>query len=165
MARGPLGFDHMPMTTEQPIDQPLGPAEGRPQAPFRPSVAAHRLRRRTSDRVIGGVAGGLGDYLNVDPILLRAGFAGLMIFGGAGLVLYVLGWILIPAQGQEDSMVEAAIHRFSRSGRLGLTAMAIVVVVILSPWLLSGYDSFYVDRKSTRLNSSHIQKSRMPSSA
>lgn len=131
------------MTTEQPLDQPLGQPEGQ-QAPVRPNVAVHRLRRRTSDRVIGGVAGGLGDYLNVDPILLRAGFAGLMIFGGAGLVLYVLGWILIPAQGQDDSMVEAAIHRFSRSGRLGLTAMAIVVVVILSPWLLSGYDSFYV---------------------
>src|SRR3989337_383835 len=57
------------------------------------------LRRRTSDRVIGGVAGGLGDYFNIDPLLVRIGFVGLMIFGGAGLVLYVVAWLLIPAHG------------------------------------------------------------------
>ena len=58
------------------------------------------LRRRTSDRVLGGVAGGLGDYFNIDPLLVRIGFVGLMIFGGAGLVLYVVAWLLIPAEGQ-----------------------------------------------------------------
>ena len=126
------------MTTEQPIDHSLG------QPGSQPIAVAHHLRRRTAaDRVIGGVAGGLGDYLNVDPILLRAGFAGLMIFGGAGLVLYVLGWLLIPAQGQEDSIVEAAIHSVMRR-RLGPVTLVLIVIVALSPWLFSRYDSFYV---------------------
>ncbi|MBI3745804.1 MAG: PspC domain-containing protein [Chloroflexi bacterium] len=130
------------MTTEEPFDQPIDPAGG--TAGDRP-VGGRHLRRRMSDRVIGGVAGGLGDYLNVDPILLRAGFAGLMIFGGAGLVLYVLGWILIPAEGRGDSIVEAAIRRLTRgSGRLGLIAMVLIAVIVATPWVLSRYDRFYV---------------------
>jgi phage shock protein PspC (stress-responsive transcriptional regulator) len=80
------------------------------------------------------VAGGLGDYLNVDPVLIRAAFAGLMIFGGAGLVLYTLGWLLIPVEGQELSMAESAIRR--AAGRLGWVGVLIVIFlafIILSP--------------------------------
>ncbi len=68
--------------------------------------SARLLRRRTTDRVIGGVAGGLGDYFNVDPLLIRIGFVGLIIFGGAGLVLYLIAWLLLPAEGHDASMVE-----------------------------------------------------------
>lgn len=102
--------------------------------PLDRTIPARRLRRRTTDRVIGGVAGGLGDYLNVDPVLIRAAFAGLMIFGGAGLVLYVLGWLLIPVEGQELSMAETAIRR--AAGRLGWVGVLIVIFlafIILSP--------------------------------
>lgn len=109
------------------------------------TTGARRLRRRASDRVIGGVAGGLGDYLNLDPVLLRAGFAGLMIFGGAGLALYVLGWLLIPAQGQEDSIAEATIRRVARrTGRLGTAALVLVAIVIVSPGLTGYGGSFYI---------------------
>src|SRR4029079_12309570 len=77
------------------------------------------LRRRNSDRVLGGVAGGLGDYFNVDPLLIRIGFVGLMIFGGAGLVLYVVAWLLTPAEGQEASSV-AAFPRPAHSRAAGM---------------------------------------------
>ena len=104
--------------------------------PLDRSAGARRLRRRTSDRVIGGVAGGLGDYLNVDPVLLRAAFAGLMIFGGAGLVLYVLGWLVIPEDGHEHSIVEAAIRRVAgRTGRLGVVVLVLATIAIVSPWV------------------------------
>jgi len=81
-----------PMTTEQP-------------------AAPRLLRRRTDDRVIGGVASGLGDFLNVDPLLIRIGFVGLMVFGGLGLLLYVGGWLLVPEEGDDESIVEAALSR------------------------------------------------------
>ena len=67
----------------------------------RTGALGRHLRRRTNDRVIGGVAGGLGDYFNVDPLLIRIGFVGLIIFGGAGLVLYLVAWLLVPAEGQD----------------------------------------------------------------
>jgi phage shock protein PspC (stress-responsive transcriptional regulator) len=100
------------------------------------ATEARRLRRRTSDRVIGGVAGGLADYLNVDPLLLRAGFAGLMIFGGAGLFLYVVAWLLIPVQGREDSIVENLLARLRlRFGNLGMAILIFLGVVLAGGWL------------------------------
>ncbi|MCI0345850.1 MAG: PspC domain-containing protein [Chloroflexi bacterium] len=72
--------------------------------PNEPLATYRRLERRTSNRVIGGVAGGLADYLNVDPLLIRVGFAGLMLFSGAGIPLYLLGWLFIPLAGRPDSI-------------------------------------------------------------
>jgi phage shock protein PspC (stress-responsive transcriptional regulator) len=108
-------------------------------------AAARRLRRRTADRVIGGVAGGIGDYLNVDPVLIRAAFAGLMIFGGAGLVLYVLGWLLIPEDGHQHSVVEAALRQVvGRAGRLGVVVLVLATIAILSPWVTGYGGAIYV---------------------
>lgn len=106
------------------------------------------LRRRTSDRVLGGVAGGLGDYFNIDPLLVRIGFVGLMIFGGAGLVLYVVAWLLIPAEGQEASNVEAFLGRLGLTPRrLGWIAAVIVAIIILSGPIsvpLDGSNNLYI---------------------
>lgn len=126
------------MTTEEPAaaspELPHDPPAGGLAAPTR------QLQRRTSDRVVGGVAGGLADYLNIDPILFRVAFAGSMIFGGAGLVLYVLGWALIPATGQPASIVQSALHSVSpRVRQLGAIVLVVVAVVVLSPWSTNGY--------------------------
>lgn len=97
------------------------------------------LRRRTSDRVLGGVAGGLGDYFNVDPLLIRIGFVGLMIFGGAGLVLYVVAWLLIPAAGHDTSTVEGFFARLGLTPqRLAWIALAIVVLILISNMPIGG---------------------------
>ncbi len=56
------------------------------------------LRPTRDDRVIGGVCSGLGRYLGIDPVLLRIAFVLLAIAGGGGIVLYVVGWILIPEE-------------------------------------------------------------------
>jgi len=100
-------------------------------------VASRRLRRRTRDRVIGGVAAGVGGYLDVDPLLVRAVLAGLMIFGGAGLVLYVVAWLLIPAEGTDRSILAQALGRTGI--RLGRALGAVIVffaVVAGGMWLL-----------------------------
>ena len=55
-----------------------------------------RLRRSRTDRKVAGVAGGLGRHLDVDPTILRVLFVVLMFFGGAGLLLYGVLWLLVP---------------------------------------------------------------------
>lgn len=50
------------------------------------------LRSRTN-RKIAGVCGGLGEYFNIDPTLIRILFLGLLIFGGGGLLLYLIIWL------------------------------------------------------------------------
>lgn len=58
----------------------------------------NRLYRSTTDKVIGGVCGGLGDYLNIDPVIIRILFVLLFIFGGSGLLVYIIMWIVLPEQ-------------------------------------------------------------------
>ncbi|MCU1458634.1 MAG: phage shock protein PspC, partial [Actinomycetia bacterium] len=55
-----------------------------------------RILRSRSERILGGVAGGLGEYLGVDPVLIRLGFVALMLLGGIGPLLYLVAWLIIP---------------------------------------------------------------------
>lgn len=65
------------------------------------------LRRSRDDRVIGGVCGGLGRYLGVDPVLLRIAFVVLAIAAGSGVLLYIVSWILIPEQREGEELGQA----------------------------------------------------------
>jgi len=57
-----------------------------------------RLFRSRKNRVLGGVCGGLGDYLNTDPVLLRVLWVIFFFCGGMGLLAYILSWIIIPEE-------------------------------------------------------------------
>ena len=63
-----------------------------------------RLYRSTTHKVIGGVAGGLGDYLDIDPVLIRIAFVVAFFFGGVGILAYIIAWIIIPEQPRESPM-------------------------------------------------------------
>lgn len=104
------------MTTEQP----KASQQKRPAA-----SAARVLRRRSDDRVIGGVASGLGAFLNVDPLLIRIGFVGLMVFGGLGLILYVGAWLLVPDETMNGSIAEQLLDR------AGLTTNRFLIGLLL----------------------------------
>ena len=56
------------------------------------------LFRSRTDRVFGGVAGGIARSLHTDPAIIRIIFAILIIFGGGGLLLYLILWIAIPEE-------------------------------------------------------------------
>jgi len=60
--------------------------------------ANRQLCRSKSDRVLGGVAGGLGKYFKVDSTLIRLIFIVLFFSGGSGLLLYVVLWLIVPSQ-------------------------------------------------------------------
>ena len=55
-----------------------------------------KLYRSRSQRMIAGVCGGLADYFNVDATLVRVLFLLLAVFGGTGLVIYLVMWIIVP---------------------------------------------------------------------
>ena len=56
------------------------------------------LYRSHENSVIGGVCGGLGDYLNTDPLVFRILFAVVFFIGGSGLLVYIILWIVIPLE-------------------------------------------------------------------
>jgi phage shock protein C len=63
------------------------------------------LFRSRSDRMIGGVCGGLARYLSIDPVLVRIFFVLLTITGSFGFWLYILLWIIVPDESQEERRI------------------------------------------------------------
>jgi phage shock protein C len=59
-----------------------------------------RLERSNTNRVIAGVCGGIAEYLQVDATLVRVVFVGMTLFGGVGLLAYIVLLILMPLPGR-----------------------------------------------------------------
>lgn len=57
-----------------------------------------RLYRSRRNRMIGGVAGGLAEYLDTDPTIIRLAFALSILLGGAGIIAYLIMWIVMPEE-------------------------------------------------------------------
>ena len=90
------------------------------------------LYRSQANRVLGGVCGGLGHYFNIDPVLVRLVWLLLILFGGIGLVLYLIAWVIIPAEkGSEATEDDAGVPSAQGKGRFwwGLALMGMGVVI------------------------------------
>jgi len=61
-----------------------------------------KLYRSEKNKVIGGVCGGLGEYLGIDPVILRIIAIVLIFVHGAGLILYLIAWICMPKQPAQE---------------------------------------------------------------
>ena len=89
-SRGALSEDEFKRAKARLLDGPPAP-------PDIPAVAAiSRLRRSRSDRWIGGVCGGIATISGVESWIWRLILATLALFGGTGVVLYILLWIFVP---------------------------------------------------------------------
>ncbi len=62
------------------------------------TMETRHLYRSLSQRMIGGVCGGLGEYLAIDPTLIRVLFVLAAIFAGHGILLYLILLILVPVE-------------------------------------------------------------------
>ena len=102
-------------------------AQPGPNSPDPKPAAEHRtIKRPFHDRMITGAAAGIAAYLDVDPTIVRVGFVALLLFGGAGLPLYVAAWLLIPEEGFGQSIAmdlldhaKALFGSPSHAGRAG----------------------------------------------
>lgn len=58
----------------------------------------HRLRKSARDRKICGVCGGIGEFFGIDPTLIRVAFALFALFGGSGILAYIVCALIIPPE-------------------------------------------------------------------
>ena len=65
-----------------------------------------KLYRSREDRWVGGVCGGLGKYLDVDPIVIRLIALILVLCAGGGLLVYIIAWIVIPEEPDSLAIVD-----------------------------------------------------------
>jgi phage shock protein C len=55
-----------------------------------------RLYRSSKNKILCGVCGGIGEYFNVDPTLIRLLWILFCFAGGAGILFYLIAWIIVP---------------------------------------------------------------------
>ncbi|MBW8752219.1 MAG: PspC domain-containing protein [Propionibacteriales bacterium] len=113
-------------------DQGTGPNPSPGPAAPPPHQDLDRLRRSTSNRYIAGVAGGLGRHFNIDPTIIRVLLVVLAFFGGAGLIVYAVCWLLVP----EDNAAHGAIRIGNEPRKILLIAAAGIA------FLLAAGDAF-----------------------
>ena len=61
--------------------------------------------------MVGGVCGGLAEYSGIDPVLWRVGFVGLTVAGGAGVLVYLLLWVLMPSGPRRPDQQPSPLDR------------------------------------------------------
>ena len=95
------------------------------------------LCRSSTDKVIAGVAGGIGAYFGIDAVIVRIAFIVLTFLGGAGPFLYLIGWLGLPRE-DSPSVVSNALRGDSPHRLRSLAAVILIVLGLLITANLSG---------------------------
>lgn len=94
------------------------------------ATGPRRLLRSRDERVLGGVCGGIGEYLGVDPVLIRLAAVLLVFAGGAGVIAYIVAWIVIPEEPEgaahEPGAAKASGQDEEMQGRARVIAGAVL---------------------------------------
>jgi len=126
----------------------------------------HKFYRSSSDSVIAGVAGGLGAYFAIDPVIFRILFVVLSLVNGVGLLIYILLWLFVPREPNptqnervhtHTAAVNTALHasshnesmpagRFTGNARKGIAAALVIVGFVA---LISNLFSIHLFRFET----------------
>ncbi len=103
-----------------------------PDTPSEPTAvpAPRHLRRSRDDRVLAGVCGGVADYFGIDAVLVRIATLVLVFAGGAGILLYAIGWIAMP-QAPETATADQPRTVAAEPGERTTGALAIGAIFVL----------------------------------
>jgi len=108
-----------------------------------PATRAGRLQRPTDDRWLAGVCSGIAREIGVDPLVVRVVALVLALFGGAGLLVYIICVLLIPAEGEQDGLLRKAVDGEDRTITLGLVLLGLVVFAVVSDgWFFGFWDGW-----------------------
>jgi len=108
------------------IDMDSGQQQPPPLAPPPAPPSRPPLRRSATDKMLGGVCGGLAEHTGVDSLIWRAAFVAVTVAGGAGVLVYLLLWVLMPPAphpadkqlGRLDRLAEQAYEKVYSTGLL-----------------------------------------------
>ena len=114
-----MNTDETPPQTPDETPEPESPP---------PAPEPRRLPRSGSDSIIGGVAGGLGRYFGIDPILFRIGFVVLTFVGAVGVLAYLILLAFVPSDGSERTSGTSKAVAVA-----GAVVLGCLLVGVLSP--------------------------------
>lgn len=137
-------------------------------------MTQNRLTRSEGERVIAGVCGGIAEYLEVDPVLVRALFLILSFASGMGVVIYLILWFIMPMSATEggtavlrenfDDLSQTfnnGARRLGQSGTIGVMLMMLGAFFLLNqsggfggfggllwPLLIIGFGVYLLSRRN-----------------
>ncbi len=76
--------------------------------------------------MVGGVAGGMAEYMNVDPVWIRIAWLALLVLG-PGFILYIIAWIVMPETDDEADTAPVRARKEGESGRLIIGSILVLV--------------------------------------
>ena len=133
------------MAEEQPDPRPEDPGpDADPDPTEGASAEGATARRRTlcrssTDKVVAGVAGGIGAYFGIDSVIVRIAFIVLTFLGGAGPFLYLIGWLALPKEDSRSIVAKAlggdSPHRFRSVMAVILIGLGLLITANLSSGL------------------------------
>lgn len=99
------------------------------------NTANRRLQRTHDDRILAGVSTGLGDYLEINSWWIRLAFIILTVFGGAGVLIYVAAWLVIPDEREDEAIITGWMQRLDTSDGgmiFGFVLIGAAALIVLS---------------------------------
>jgi phage shock protein PspC (stress-responsive transcriptional regulator) len=113
---------------QAPSDQPQGFPPGAGVPPWVANASAawtrQKLVRPRDGRYVAGVCGALARATNTDPVLWRVLLGVLGVLSGTGVLLYLIGWLIIPSEGDSASPIESLLGK----GRSGMAPLSVVML-------------------------------------
>ncbi|MCF8009029.1 MAG: PspC domain-containing protein [Halanaerobiales bacterium] len=106
-----------------------------------------KIYRSRDNKMIGGVCGGLGEYFEIDPIIIRLIFLIIFFMGGVGFLGYIIAWIIIPERPLDLEQIEKDIdqralkkQKEKRMKILGYILFGLGLVFLLKVWFNFEFD-------------------------
>jgi signal transduction histidine kinase len=91
------------------------------------------LRRRPDARVLGGVCGAISDATGVDVMVVRIGTVLLSVFSGLVVLVYVVGWLMVPIEGEDSTIFSRAIN-----DRRGIRILVALLPLVIAAEIVIG---------------------------
>lgn len=104
---------------------------------------ATRPRRPRQGRMVAGVAAGIGRRYGIDPVIVRVALVVATVWGGAGVLFYLLAWLTLAEENDEASGLEAMLGQGRSSMSRGLTILLAVLCIPAVTWLWNGQFGFF----------------------
>lgn len=102
-----------------------------------------KLYKSKSNRMLGGVCGGISEYLDIDSTIIRLVFIVMAFFGGSGIIIYIAGLLIFPEENAEQTK-EIKVVKKSNVGFWGALLIVLGVMFLVSEFGFRGMDHYWM---------------------
>ncbi|MEN3185815.1 MAG: PspC domain-containing protein [Atribacterota bacterium] len=105
-----------------------------------------RLYRSRKERVLGGVCGGIAEYLETDPTIVRLIAVLFILLAGSAIVAYLIAWIVVPEKPKEEEveLPEGSRNSQDEEKKNNRQILAWILLVIGILWLSQTFSHFFI---------------------